>query len=68
MKSWGLAGVHASVTCLFSHLEGEAREHSGLPIRERAEEGRVTQRLHYDISDGVVKNRAELSVLMHRRC
>lgn len=34
----------------------------------RAEEGRVTRRLHYDISDSVVKNRAELSALMHQWC
>lgn len=29
MKSQGLAEVHASVTCLFSHQEGEARGRGG---------------------------------------
>lgn len=66
MKSQGLAEVHASVTCLFSHWgEGGGSEGvSGLPIRGCG--GVNSHGVHFDISDGVVKKKsAQLSALMH---
>lgn len=62
MKSQGLAEVHASVTCLFSHWGGErgggggaSEGASGLPIRGCG--GVNSHGVHFDISDGVVKKK-----------
>lgn len=52
-KSQGLAGVHTSVTCLFSHQAGAARER-GAPTANQQARRRNIRRVLFDISDGVV--------------